>query len=139
MNGQRQYLLDTKVLSETRKRQPNPRVLEFLRSAGSTGLYISVLTLGEFRKVAALKLQTDPVAARSIHDWVDGLELGFRARILNVDSAVSRLWGEWSAIRSRPVVDTLLAATALAHGLTLATRNTRNIDDLPVRFVDPWQ
>jgi predicted nucleic acid-binding protein len=70
--------------------------------------------------------------------WVDGLELGFADRIVGIDAATTRLWGEWSAERPRSVVDTLLAATAVVHGLTLATRHTSDISGLPVAVVDPW-
>jgi hypothetical protein len=60
-------------------------------------------------------------------------------RILSVDTASAKLWGEWSAQRSRPVVDTLLAATAVVHGLVLVTRNENDIQDLPVKVLNPWR
>jgi len=69
---------------------------------------------------------------------VEGLEFGFLDRILSIDAATARLWGEWSADRPRPVVDTLLAATAVQHGLTLVTRNTRDVQGIPVRVHNPW-
>jgi predicted nucleic acid-binding protein len=133
-----QYLLDTNVLSETRRQQPDPNVLSFLRKAGNSNLFLSVLVLGELRRGVALKGRSDAVAARLIGAWVDGIELSFANRILGIDAATSRLWGEWSAQRPRPVVETLLAATAYAHGLTLATRKTRDVSDLPILHLDPW-
>ena len=132
------YLLDTNVLSETRKRQADERVLEFLREADPSALYISVLTLGELRKGVALKQRTDATTAQSIAAWVDGLEFGFAERILGIDAATARLWGEWSAQRPRPVIDTLLAATAVAHGLTLVTRNGGDVQDLDVKLRNPF-
>ena len=59
-------------------------------------------------------------------------------RILPVDLDIARIWGEFSADRSRAVVDTLLAATAMQHQLTLVTRNTRDIADTPVVLHNPW-
>lgn len=139
MSGRVEYLLDTNVLSETRKRQADARVMAFLAAAEPSALYISVLTLGELRKGVALKRRTDPDAAARLAGWVEGLELSFADRIVGIDAATARLWGDWSAERPRPVVDTLLAATAVAHGLTLVTRNTGDVADIAVRVVDPWK
>ena len=132
------YLLDTNVSSETRKKKADPGVMAFLEAADSSSLYLSVLTLGELRKGVAGKRRTDPAAARSLAAWVEGLEIGYADRILGIETAVARLWGDWSADRPRPVIDTLLAATAVVHGLTLVTRNTRHVKGLPVKVVNPW-
>jgi hypothetical protein len=132
------YLLDTNVLSETRRKKADPGVMAFLEAADSSTLYLSVLTLGELRKGIAAKRRTDPVAARALATWLEGLEAGFADRILGVDASVARLWGDWCGDRPRPVIDTLLAATAAEHGLTLVTRNTRDVSGLPVRVHNPW-
>jgi len=96
--------------------------------------------LGELRKgVAAKKLRDpDPNAAARLAAWVDGLELSFADRILGIDMATAKLWGDWSGERPRPVVDTLLAATAVKHDLTLVTRNLRDVKGIPVKLLDPW-
>lgn len=138
MIGQR-YLLDTNVLSETRRKNANPDVISFLSSVDPSALSISVLSLGELRKGIALKKKTDYDTARKLAHWVDGLELGFSDRILNIDAAIARLWGEWSAQRPRPVVDILLAATAVVHDMTLVTRNTADVADLKVKLFNPWK
>lgn len=132
------YLLDTNVLSETRKKKADPGVLAFLEAADSASLYLSVLTIGELRKGVALKKRTDPVAAKILAAWVEGLEFGFADRILAIDAATARLWGDWSGDRPRPVVDTLLAATAVLHGLTFVTRNTRDVQGIDVKVHNPW-
>jgi hypothetical protein len=132
------YLLDTNVLSETRKRNPDARVLAFLTGADPSTLYISVLTLGELRKGVAQKQRSDPAAAAGIAVWVDGLELGYADHILSIDVPTARLWGEWSAQRPRPVIDTLLAATAVAHGMTLVTRNIGDVQDINVPLHNPF-
>jgi hypothetical protein len=134
-----QYLLDTNVLSETRKKQSDQRVISFLSTAEPSALYISVLTLGELRKGVALKRQSDNDAAKKIAAWVDGLEFSFADRILGIDAATARLWGELSAQRPRPVVDTLLAATAIVHELTFVTRNTGDVRDIDLKRIDPWK
>jgi toxin FitB len=139
VSGRLQYLLDTNILSETRKRQANERVMSFLSGAEPSALFISVLSLGELRKGVALKIRSDADAAKRLGTWVDGLEFSFGERILDVDAAIARQWGELSAQRSRPVVDTLLAATALVHKLTLVTRNISDVHDLGVKLLDPWE
>jgi toxin FitB len=140
LTGQGRYLFDTNVLSETWKPKANQGVIEFLRSTEPTSAFISVLTIGELRKgEAAKKLRDpDPNAASRLAAWVEGLELGFADRILGIDPATARLWGEWSADRPRPVVDTLLAATAVVHDLTLVTRNLRDVQGIPAKLLDPW-
>jgi len=138
MSGRVEYLLDTNVLSETRRKKADERVMAFLAGAEPLALFISVLTLGELRKGVALKRRTDPDSAKRLADWVDGLGFSFADRILGIDTATARLWGDWSAERPRPVIDTLLAASASAHSLTLVTRNTGDVQDLPVKVLDPW-
>jgi toxin FitB len=133
------YLLDTNVLSETRKIRADMGVMGFLSAADAAGLFLNVLTLGELRKGVETKRRTDPIAAGRLAAWVDGIETTFADRVLPLDAAAARCWGELSAGRSLPVNDTLIAATAIRHGLTLVTRNTRDIATTGVAFVDPWQ
>jgi predicted nucleic acid-binding protein len=135
------YLLDTNVLSETRKKKADAGVISFLQGAEESSLFISVLTLGELRKGVAAKKLNDPDqdAAKRLEAWVDGLEFSFADRILSIDAATARLWGDWSGQRPRPVVDTLLAATAVPHDLTLVTRNLRDVRGIPVKLLDPWK
>ena len=138
MTGERGYLLDTNVLSETRRREADQAVMAFLEAAESEQLYLSVLTVGELRKGIFRKRQEDAAAAARLSVWLEGLEAGFADRILPVSAEVARLWGEWSADRPRLVIDTLMAATAAVHGLTLVTRNVRDVAGLPLEVVNPW-
>ena len=133
------YLLDTNVISETRKSRADTGVIAFLSAADAARLFVSVLTLGELRKGVAAKRRTDPVSADQLGAWVDGIETTFADRVLPVDAATARRWGELSASRSLPVIDTFIAATAISHGLTLVTRNTYDVESTGVPLVDPWQ
>jgi predicted nucleic acid-binding protein len=139
VSGRLEYLLDTNVLSETRKKKADAGVIAFLQAAEASTLYISVLTLGELRKGVAKKKREDVEIAKRLGDWVDGLEYSFADRILKVNAVTVRLWGEWASERPRPVVDTLLAATAVQNGLTLVTRNIRDVRGIPVKLLDPWK
>ena len=140
MNPTAAYLLDTNVLSETRRKKADPGVMAFLQSVDSASLFLSVLTIGELRKGVAAKMlrDSDPATAKSLASWVEGLEFGFADRILGIDAATARLWGDWSGNRPRPVVDTLLAATAVQHGLIFVTRNTRDVEGIQVKLHNPW-
>jgi toxin FitB len=133
------YLLDTNVVSETRKRLAARGVVAFLESVEAMALFISALTLGELRKGVVARRRTDAVSADQLGIWVDGIETTFADRVLPVDGAVARIWGELSAGRALPVIDTLIAATAIARGLTLVTRNTRDVAATGVALLDPWQ
>ncbi len=132
------YLLDTNVISETRKIRADARVTGFLEATNGERLFLSVLTLGELHKGVAARRRTDPETADRLARWVDEIESTFADRVLPLDAPAARIWGELSAGRSLPVVDTLIAATAMARGLTLVTRNTRDVAATGVTVLDPW-
>ncbi len=80
----------------------------------------------------------DDAGATSLSRWVDHLETEFADRVLDVTQPIARLWGKLAADRTRPFVDTLLAATAIHHGLTLITRNISDVVDTPASLHNPW-
>lgn len=133
------YLLDTNIVSETRKTQPFAGVIRLIESAGASELYLSVLTLGELRKGIAARRRSDPAAADRLGAWVDGIETMFADRVLPVDAKVAQLWGELSAGRSLPVIETLIVATAIIHGPALVTRNTADFTATGATLIDPWR
>lgn len=133
------YLLDTNVLSELRRRTPNTGVVEwFSRRPGST-LFLSVLTLGELRK--GVEGVTDADRRMSLLDWLEvELPAFFTGRVLPIDTHVADRWGRLVAAAGRPVpaIDSLLAATAAHHGLSLVTRNARDFVDFGLNIINPW-
>lgn len=131
-------MLDTNVVSEVRRARPDGNVSSFLVSIRERHVCLSVLTLGELRKGAEARRRTDVRAADSLDDWIAEIEEVYADRLLPVDEAVADLWGRLSATRPRPVVDTLIAATALAHGMTLVTRNVTDMNDMGVALINPW-
>jgi len=113
--------------------------MRFLAPSDAKATCISVLTIGELRKGVAVKRKTDMAGADKLARWIDELEQSYSQRILTVSVAVSRKLGELSAQRSRAVVDTFLAATAIVNNLILVTCNTRDYRDIEtLRVVNPW-
>ena len=133
------YLLDTSVISETRKKRANKRVMQFIASLGSPIIFVSVLTFGELRRGAIQLDERQPANKAQLTGWIEELQLLFAARTLPVDVRIANLWGLLSSDRSRAPIDTLLAATAIAHNLTLVTRNVVHFEDLPVTLINPWE
>lgn len=131
--------MDTNVLSELRRNAPNPAVLQWFTNRPASTLYLSVLTLGEIRKGVEAISEVD--RRQLLVDWLETeLSAFFIGRILSVDVAVADRWGRLVAAAGRPLpaIDSLLAATALAHDLVLVTRNTKDFESLGVSLINPW-
>ena len=137
------FLLDTNVVSELMRPRPSPRVIAWVEATPETLLYLSVLTIGEVRKGIELLGDSDPRRGR-LQTWLDrDVRLRFAGRLLAFDDAVAERWGQLEARAKRarrtvPTVDAQLAATALHHGLTFATRNTIDVAPLGVPVFNPW-
>lgn len=132
------YLLDTNVISEFSKRRPNPAITGFVTSLPPDETWLSVMSLGEIRRGVEIELARNPASAELIRQWLMATEEQFVDRLLPVTGEIAHRWGEISADRTRPVVDTLLAATALVHDLIVVTRNERDFANLGVRLINPW-
>lgn len=130
------YLVDTNVLSEARRGSAIAR--DWLRSRDPVTIHLSVLTLGEIAKGIALKARSDPASAGPLSAWLDGLRRDHGSRILPITDRVALIWGRLVAARSRPLVDALIAATALAHDKIVVTRNSDDFADIPVAVINPW-
>jgi predicted nucleic acid-binding protein len=139
----RGFLLDTNVISELVKPRPEPTVTKWIDATEENLLCLSVLTIGEIRKgIAALPDASSRRA--SLETWLDHeLTLRFAGRILAIDQAIADRWGAMTAraLAAKsplPVIDGLLAATALQHNLTLVTRNTRDVEITGASVFNPW-
>ena len=133
------YLIDTNVLSELRRKLPDPGVVDWFSQRPPTTLHLSVLTLGEIRK--GIEGVDDEIRRQSLIDWLEtDLPTFFTGRILSVDGAIADRWGRLVAAAGRPLpaIDSLLAATALEHDLVLVTRNVKDFSGLPVQIFNPW-
>ncbi len=134
------YLIDINIISEIRKgARCDPHVSAWYASIADEDIFLSTLVLGEIRKGVELVRSRDPGKAAMLERWLREVEAAFDGRVLGVDNAVSDNWGRLSAIRPVPVVDGLLAATALTNGLTLVTRNDRDVAGIGVTVLNPFK
>jgi len=133
------YLLDTMVLSELRKKERNPGVIQWLSGRSDQELFVSVVSIGEIAKGIAQQDTRDRAFAQQLRQWLDRLLLVYRERILLIDIPIARRWGELSAQMRNSGVDIVLAATALEHDLTMVTRNERHFAGTNVKIINPWQ
>lgn len=134
------YLVDTNALSELKKRRPHPAVASWFAKRPAPSLYLSVLTLGELRK--GIEAMAEGARKITFLDWLENdVSKYFAGRILPIDVRTADRWGRLSGAAGRPLpaIDSLLAATAMEHGLTLVTRNLSDFDLPGVRVINPWK
>ncbi|MBI2395363.1 MAG: type II toxin-antitoxin system VapC family toxin [Deltaproteobacteria bacterium] len=135
------YLLDTCVVSEPTKPRPSAAVLAWLRSVDPDALHVSVITIGELER--GIERLPDGARRRALRGWLEQLRGEATSRLLPVTDAVATEWGRLMAAAERrgavlPVMDALIGATAIVHGLTVVTRNTSDIGRTGAAMLDPW-
>ena len=134
------YLIDSNIISEVRKgSRCDAHVSAWYASVADEDIFLSTLVLGEIRKGVELARPRDSGRAVALERWLREVEAAFDGRVLGIDNAVSDQWGRMSAIRPLPVIDGLLAATALTNGLTLVTRNDRDVAGLGASVLNPFK
>jgi toxin FitB len=133
------FLLDTNVLSESSRAQvASAKVLHWQASVHPARMFISVISIGEIRRGIEKARPKQPDKSLALDSWLINVGTEFKDRILPVDDQVAQLWGRLSSGQTRPILDTYLAATALVHGLTVATRNTKDFAWTGVPTFDPF-
>lgn len=132
------FLLDTNVVSEIRKQAPDAGVAGWFASVPADGLFISVLVVGEIRQGIERLARRDPAQADSFERWLSQLVDGYGDRLVPITAQIAQVWGRLNVPDPVPVVDGLMAATALVHDWTLVTRNVSDVRSTGVRLLNPF-
>jgi toxin FitB len=137
------FLADTNVISETRRDdRANSGVRSFFREANRSGnkVHLSIVTVAELRQgVERLRRKGDARQAAGLDNWVNEVLREYDGRILSADKEVGKLWGRLRAPHPEPALDKLIAATALAYGLTVVTRNVKDFEITGVEMINPFE
>ena len=133
------YLIDTHVLSELRNgARADGAARQWFAELLRCELFLGVVTLGEIRSGIERIRSRDPAAAEDLESWLSRVTTEYSERILPVDEAVAEAWGRFNPGRPIPVIDGLLAATALVPDLVLVTRNDSDVRSTGVRWLNPF-
>lgn len=137
------YLLDTCVLSEFTRREPEEKVIRWVDQIAEDQLFISVITIGEIQR--GIERLPESRRKTELLVWMNtGLNERFAQRTISIDAATMLLWGSLTARLEKigkplPVMDSLIASTALQHNLILATRNLTDFSVSGVQLINPWE
>lgn len=134
------YLLDTNVLAELRHRRGAPAVKAWVAAQHASELSISVITVIEIERGILLRSRTDEAQAAALTAWFEQRVLrGFAGRVLPLDLAAARRVAPLYVPNPAPPHDALIAGTALAHGLTVVSRNVPDFERAGVPVLNPWK
>jgi toxin FitB len=132
------YLLDTNVVSETRKPRPHGAVMQWLSGMEAERIFLSAVTLGELQVGVEKTRHQDPLKAEEIERWVDQLAAVYE--VVPMDTQCFREWGRMMHNKPADLLeDAMIAATARVHHLIVATRNERDFRQLGVRTFNPFK
>jgi len=131
------YLLDTNIISELRKRKPHGAVLAWIQGTPEETLYVSAVSIGEIQAGIEITREQNEAKAAEIEQWLD--ELARTSNVLDVSASIFRRWAQLMHRRAdHHLEDALIAATAITHDLTVATRNVRDFKSFGVGLVNPF-
>jgi predicted nucleic acid-binding protein len=133
------YLLDTNIISELRKKNPNEGVIKWITETHPSQLYVSCISIGELRAGALKKLKQDKVAGEGLLKWVLNLTREYAEQILTIDLETCEEWADLLVIDSTNAIDGIIAAQAKEENMTLVTRNVKHFEMFGIRLLNPFE
>jgi predicted nucleic acid-binding protein len=133
------FLLDTDVLSELRRSRRNPNVIAWLGTVAPEDLFLSVVTIGEIELGIERQRSINPKFAHELSDWLEVTLRLYGERLLPLTVSIARRWGRLAARLGNKQLDLAIAATALEHGLTVATRNESDFEPTGASVFNPFK
>ena len=131
------YLLDTNVVSELRRPRPHGAVLRWMTEVPADQLLLSAVTVGEIQAGIEITREQDRRKAESLEAWLEQVVATYS--VLPMDAAAFREWARLKHRKSDSLLeDAMIAATAIVHGLTVATRNLRDFEGFSVLLLNPF-
>jgi predicted nucleic acid-binding protein len=132
------YLLDTNVLSELQKQNRDPKVFAWVQAVAPADLFVSAISIGEIEFGIARLRGRDPVFEQRLSRWLDVTLRLYGERVLPLTTGIARRWGRLAAQQGNRQLDLIIAATALEHGLIVATRNVSDFAPTGVPILNPF-
>ncbi|QQV75766.1 Toxin FitB [Rickettsia tillamookensis] len=132
------YLVDTNVVSEIKKKNPNSQVAAWFSIVHASQLHLSCITIGEIRKGISKLVKNNKRASLQLEKWLEKIIIDYNERILNIDKEICEEWGELMSIDGTNAIDTLIAAQAKQNNMILVTRNTKHYNMFNIKIFNPF-
>ncbi|BFN00797.1 type II toxin-antitoxin system VapC family toxin [bacterium M00.F.Ca.ET.230.01.1.1] len=137
------YLIDTNIISEMRKirhRKADPKLTAWVNSINSSLFYTSIVVMMELQRGVMGKHRTDPEQGKRLQQWLDiSVKAIFDKRVLYINDHIADVCAGLHVPNPKPENDAWIAATAIAHGMTLVTRNVKDFDGINVAIINPFE
>ena len=132
------YLLDTNIISELRRKQPDSKVVEWFQEIHSSSLYLSCITIGELKSGALKKAKTDIASGKLLIKWIDSLVSDYEEQILDINLETCEVWAQMLNIDATNAIDSLLAAQSVQSNMILVTRNVKHFKMFNIKLYNPF-
>lgn len=133
------YLLDTNIVSELRRKNPDNNVINWLEEIDTDSLYLSCITIGELKSGVLKKLKQDKVTGNMLLKWINKLMSDYEDQILDISLETCEIWAQMLNIDATNAIDGLIAAQAKQLDMILVTRNIKHFKMFDIKLCNPFE